>query len=50
MKKICLILSLCLLMSLLGGCGAASAEPEETYELVEVVPMEENPCLWTPPA
>lgn len=43
MKKICLILSLCLLMSLLGGCGAASAEPEETYELVEVVPMEGEP-------
>ena len=43
MKKFCLILSLCLLMSLLGGCGAASAEPEETYELVEVVPMEGEP-------
>ena len=41
MKKLCLILSVCLLLSLLSACGAGiSAEPEETYTLVEVQPLE----------
>lgn len=40
MKKLCLILSVCLLLSALSGCGASPAEPEETYTLVEVTPME----------
>lgn len=40
MKKLCLILSLCLLLSVFSGCGAPSAQPEETYELVTVAPME----------
>ena len=41
MKKLCLILSVCLLLSLLSACGAGtSAEPEATYTLVEVQPLE----------
>ena len=40
MKKLCLILSVCLLLGLFTGCGAASSEPEETYELVTVAPLE----------
>lgn len=40
MKKLCLMLSVCLLLSVLAGCGASSGEPAETYELVEVTPME----------
>lgn len=42
MKKLCLILSVCLLVSLLAGCGAGGslAEPKETYILVEPVPQE----------
>lgn len=43
MKRLCLILSLCLLLGALSGCGAPSAEPEETYELVTVSPMEGEP-------
>lgn len=42
MKKICLILSVCLLLSLFAGCGAGSSsgEPKETYTLVEPAPLE----------
>lgn len=40
MKKLCLILSACLLLSVLAGCGASASEPEETYTLVEVTPLE----------
>lgn len=45
MKKLCLILSVCLLVMLFAGCGAnfSSGEPEETYTLVEVVPQEGEP-------
>lgn len=41
MKKICLILALCMILSALTGCGAsASKEPEETYPLIPVTPLE----------
>ncbi len=41
MKKLCLILALLVLLSSLNGCGSAAAEePEETYTLVEVQPLE----------
>ena len=41
MKKLCLILAMLVLLSSLNGCGSAAAEePEETYTLVEVQPME----------
>ena len=43
MKKLCLILSVCLLLSILAGCGSSAAEPQETYELAEVIPMEGEP-------
>lgn len=43
MKKFCLILSLCLLLSALTGCGATSAVPSETYPMIEVDPMEGEP-------
>ncbi len=42
MKKLCLILSVCLLLALFAGCGAggSTADPKETYTLVEPVPQE----------
>ena len=41
MKKLCLILALLVLLSSLNGCDSAAAEePEETYTLVEVQPLE----------
>ena len=42
MKKICLILCVCLLLCLFAGCGASGSAgaPEETYTLVEVQPLE----------
>lgn len=41
MKKICLMLALCLLLSLFAGCaGKTSEEPEETYALIPVAPLE----------
>lgn len=41
MKKLCLILCICLMLSLLAGCAqSGSGEPEETYTLVEVEPLE----------
>lgn len=41
MKKLCLILTLLVLLFCLNGCGSAAAEePEETYTLVEVQPLE----------
>ena len=42
MKKLCLLLTLCLLLSVFTGCGASqsSDDTEETYTLVEVQPLE----------
>lgn len=45
MKKISLIIALCLLACVLGGCAAGNAaKPEETVPLVEVVPLEGEPA------
>ena len=44
MKKICLILALCLILSALTGCaGKADTEPKETYALIPVTPLEGEP-------
>ena len=44
MKKICLILALCLILSALTGCaGKTGSEPEETYALIPVTPLEGEP-------
>lgn len=41
MKKLCLILALCLMVSCFAGCGGAvTSEPEETYVLQSVPPLE----------
>ena len=48
MKKLCLILALCLMLSCLSACGSQTEEPEETYVLVEVQPLEgEIPAVDT---
>lgn len=44
MKKLCLILALCLLLSLMTGCaGNTSDTPEETYALIPVTPLDGEP-------
>ena len=40
MKRFCILLALCLLVSGLTGCSTTSEEPRETYALVEVQPLE----------
>jgi len=45
MKKISLIIALCLLACVLGGCAAGNGnKPEQTVPLVEVVPLEGEPA------
>ena len=45
MKKLSFVLCLCLLLSVLAGCSAPKEEnPEETYALVEVQPLEGEPA------
>lgn len=43
MRKLCLILSVCMLLSALCGCGAGADQPEETYTLIGVEPLEGDP-------
>lgn len=43
MRKLCLILTACLLLGLFAGCGGTASQPEETYELVAVTPQEGEP-------
>ena len=44
MKKLCLILALCLLISLFSGCAAnTGSAPEETYTLIAVEPLQGDP-------
>ena len=44
MKKFCLILALCLLISLFSGCAAnTGSAPEETYTLIAVEPLQGDP-------